>query len=403
MTPHALESPYAWRLAVVSMLCIALGTGGLYLPVVALPQMAAEFGGQRQVPSLAYTLAHIGTGIGGIGMGWLADRLGPRWPVVAAGVMIGLGSWAASGGAQTTFLLSYALLIGLLGHSGTFTPLVNNITGWFERRRGIAIAIVSIGNALGGFVWPQIFRLTLPAWGWRTSLLAYGATAFVGLLLLATYVRPPPGGSRDAGQRPKETLDRLPYPSPVVMALLALAGLCCCTPMAMPLVHMVAFCVDLGLATARGAEAVSLILIVAIVSAFAIGRLADRIGALPTILLGSGVQALALTGFLFVADLPGLYAASALLGVPFIAIIQAYALALREFYGPGLAGWRLGVIMMFTLSGMALGGWLGGVVFDLTLRYAPAIQLGLVFNLVNFLAIASLLQRRRVKARTALA
>jgi MFS family permease len=385
------------------MLCIAVGTGGLYLPIVGMPQMAAEFGGQRQIPSLAYTLAYIGTGLGGIGMGWLADRLSPRWPVVVAGVMIGLGSWTASRGGQTAFLLSYALLIGLLGHSGTFTPLVNNITGWFERRRGIALAIVSIGNALGGFAWPQVFRLTIPVWGWRASLLAYGATAFASLLLLALYVRPSPGSRRRGSERPKETLDRLPFSSPIVMSLLALAGLCCCTPMAMPLVHMVAFCTDLGLSAARGAEAVSLILMAAIVSAFAIGRLADRIGALPTILIGSGVQATALVGFLFVDDLPTLYAASAVIGVPFIALIQAYALALREFYGPGLAGWRLGVIMLFTLSGMALGGWLGGLIFDLTLSYRPAFQVGMVFNLVNFLAVATLLTRGWRRAQTATA
>lgn len=395
----ALESRYAWRLAVVSMACIAIGVGGLYLPVVAMPEMAAEFGGRRQVPSLAYTLAYIGTGVGGVGMGWLADRAGPRWPVLAAGAMIGLGSWAAASGGQLQLLLSFALLVGLLGHAGTFTPLVNNISGWFDRRRGVAIAVVSVGNALGGFLWPQVYRLMLPAWGWRQTLLAYGAFAFVTLVLLALYIRPPAGAETRRKARPKEDFSRLPYPSPVVMTLLAVAGLCCCTPMAMPLVHMVAFCVDLGFAAGRGAEAVSLLLIVAIVSAFVIGRLSDRIGPLPTLLLGSGWQALALAGFLFVEDLPTLYALSALVGVPFIALVQAYAMALRDFYGPQLAGWRLGVVILFTLCGMALGGWLAGVIYDATLRYQPAFQLGLVFNLVNLLCVSALALRWRGRPR----
>jgi len=399
----ALESRYAWRLALVSMTCIAVGVGGLYLPVVAMPEMAAEFGGQRQIPSLAYTLAYIGTGIGGVGMGWLADRAGPRWPVIAAGAMIGLGAWAASVGGQLQVLASFTLLIGLLGHSGTFTPLVNNISGWFDRRRGIAIAIVSIGNALGGFLWPQVYRLTVPAWGWRQSLLAYGAFACVTLILLALYIRPPAGAETRRKTRPREDFSNLPYPSPVVMTLLAVAGLCCCTPMAMPLVHMVAFCVDLGYAAGRGAEAVSLMLIVAIVSAFVIGRLADRIGPLPTLLFGSGWQAVALTGFLFVQDLGSIYLLSALVGVPFIALVQAYAMALREFYGPQLAGWRLGVIILFTLCGMALGGWLAGVIYDATLRYQPAFQLGLAFNLVNFLCVSALALRYRPQRRPAVA
>jgi MFS family permease len=401
MTSPALESRYAWRLAVVSMLCIAVGAGALYLPVVAMPQMAAEFGGQRQIPSLAYTLCYIGVGVGGIGMGWLADRAGPRWPVVAAGLMIGLGAWTAAAGGQWQLLASFTLLMGLFGHSGTFTPLVNNISGWFDRRRGIAIAIVSIGNAVGGFAWPQVYRLTVPAWGWRESLAAYGAFALVSLVLLALYIRPPAGAETRRKSDAREDFSRLPYSSPVTMTLLAVAGLSCCTPMAMPLVHMVAFCVDLGFAAGRGAEAVSLILVVAVVSAFAVGRLADRIGPLPTLLLGSGWQALALAGFLLVNDLPRLYFFSALMGVPFIAMVQAYAMALRDFYGPRLAGWRLGVVFMFTLCGMALGGWIAGVIYDATLRYEPAFLAGIGFNVVNFLCVAALALRWRGRPRVA--
>ncbi|TXL71451.1 MFS transporter [Vineibacter terrae] len=390
MHAPSLESPYAWRLAVASMLCIAIGAGGLYMPVVAMTDIAAEFGNRRQVPSLAYTLAYIGTGIGGIAMGWLADRVGPRWPVMMAGVMIAVGSWTVAQGGEAVLLAGYGLLVGLLGQSGTFTPLVNNITGWFDRRRGTAIAIVAIGNAVGGFIWPQVFRLSLPAWGWRDSLMAYGAFAAVTLVPLSFYVRAAPVRRDTAGGGAAAAGGRLPYRSPITMALLGIAGLCCCAPMAMPVVHMVAFCSDLGFSAARGSEAVSLVLLVAIVFAFIMGRLADRIGPLPAILIGSSLQALALLGFMFVDSLPGLLALSGLMGIPFIATVQAYALALRDFYGARAAGWRLGFIMLFTLCGMALGGWLAGIIFDLTLRYQAAFGIGFLFNLVNLLAVAIL-------------
>lgn len=398
MSAPSLESPYAWRLAVASSLCIAIGVGGLYLTVVAMTDIAAEFGNRRQVPSLAYMLAYIGTGVGGIAMGWLADRVGPRWPVMIAGIMIALGCWTVARGGEITLLAGYGVLVGLLGQSGTFTPLVNNITGWFDRRRGTAIAVVAIGNAIGGFAWPQVFRLAVPAWGWRDSLLAYGAFAFATLVPLSFYVRAAPV-RRDVGGAGAPASGRLPFRSTIVMALLGIAGLCCCTPMAMPLVHMVAFCGDLGFSAARGSEAVSLILAMAIVFAFLMGRVADRIGPLPSILIGSGVQALALLGFMFVDNLPLLFTLSALLGVPFIAIVQAYAMALRDFYGARPAGWRLGFIMLFTLCGMALGGWLAGMIFDLTLRYQTAFGVGLLFNIVNLLAIAALyVGWRRVRA-----
>jgi len=398
MSEPGLESPYAWRLAVVSMLAIAVGVGGLYLPVVAMAPMAAEFGNQRQIPSLAYTLAYIGTGFGGIAMGWLADRLGPRWPVMLAGLMIALGCALASRSGALGLLASYTLLVGLLGHSGTFAPLANNITGWFERRRGTALAIVAVGNALGGFAWPQVYRFLLPAWGWRQTLLAYGL--FAGALLLAAglYVRPPPGG-RLGRHAPREDFHRLPFRSPFVMGLLGAAGLGCCTPMAMPLVHMVAFCGDLGLPAARGSEAVSLILLVAVASAFLGGRVIDRIGPLPTVLIGSSIQAFAVIGFMtWVDDLASLWLFSAIMGVPFIVTVQGYALILRDFYGPHLAGWRLGYIMLFTLCGMALGSWLAGVIFDLTLRYQGAFLAGLAFNVLNLAAVGLLYWRwQRVK------
>jgi len=402
MTDPALDSPYAWRLAFVSMLCIAVGTGGLYLPVVAMTQIAAEFGERRQVPSLAYTLAYVGTGLGGIGMGWLADRVGPRWPVAMAGAMIGLGTWgAARSDDELALLASFGLGIGLLGHAGTFTPLLANVTRWFERRRGTAVAVVAVGNALGGVLWPQIYRLALPAWGWRQTLFYYGMFAAVALVGMAFYVRPAPGRTVGKGAaRPVETFDRLPYSSPVTMALLAIAGLACCTPMAMPVVHMVAFCGDLGFAAARGSEAISLILTTGIACAFVTGSVVDRIGAMPTLLIASSIQATALAGFLIVDDLAMLYAVSAVFGISFLSLVQCYAIVLREFYGPAMGSWRIGYIMLFTLSGMALGGWLAGVIFDATLRYAPAFLAGLGFNLLNLLTVLILyVGWRRVRRR----
>ena len=352
--------------------------------------MAAEFGGRRQIPSLAYTLAYLGAGVGGIGMGWLADRTGPRVPVLIGGTMLGLGAWAASAGGELQLLACYGLMMGLFGQSGGFTPLAGNIAGWFEARRGEALALVIAGNALGGFVWPQVFRFLLPSLGWRDTLMLYGGWAAASMILLSLYIRPPPGRAGRGRHRPREDFSSLPYPSRVVMGLICLAGLTCCAPMSMPLVQMVGYCADLGIAVERGTEAVSLILLVAIASAFAAGRIAGRIGVLPVMLFLSGLQALALAVLQVVGGVPGLFLAAVLLGIPFLALVQLYTLLLRQLYGANLATWRLGVVMMFTLGGMALGGWLGGVIYDATLRYEPAFQAGIALNLVNFLAIATL-------------
>lgn len=397
-----IESGYAWRLAVVSMICVAAGGGSAFLPIVAMQQMAQEFGGQRQVPSLAYTLAYVGMGAGGIMMGWLSDKLGPRAPLLIAAACIAMGAWLGSSGGPLALFVGYGLLMGFLGNSATFTPMLNNIQGWFEGRRGIAVAIVSVGPAVGGFTWPQIYRALLPDYGWRDTLMIFGVVSGTIVALSALYVRRAPI-ARGLGNAPvRENLAALPMSSPAIMALLSAASFCCCLAMAMPFAHMVAFCGDLGFAADRGAEAVSLILLVAIASTFVIGRLADKIGPLPTSLICSVIQIVSLVGFLFVATLWGIYTLSAIHGIPFIAIVQGYALNLRTLYGPGIGGWRLGVVMFLAMGGMAVGGWLGGVIFDNTGSYTWAFRLALLANLINLALLTILYLAQRGRPRSAM-
>jgi MFS family permease len=184
--------------------------------------------------------------------------------------------------------------------------------------------------------------------------------------------------------------------------LLSAAGFCCCVAMAIPFVHMVAFCGDLGFASARGSEAVSLILVTAVASVFAMGRLSDYIGPLRVSLLCALIQIASLLGFVFVQTLSGIYTLSVIHGIPYIAIVQGYALILRQIYGPAIAGWRLGVVMLFAMAGMAVGGWLGGAIFDATLSYRSAFQAALAFNLLNLMLLGTLyfIQRRRLYAGT---
>jgi MFS family permease len=394
-----VDSGYAWRLAFLSMFCIGLGGGAIYLPVVGLKEIAAEFGDHRTVPSTAYMLGFFCMGLGGVLMGWLADRMSPRVPLFIAGVSIFAGGWLASSGGELALYLGYALPLGFLGNAATFTPAMNNIQGWFERRRSTAVSIISVGPAISGFLWPQIYRWLLPDLGWRRTLVVYGVTAGVLLFACAFYVRPAPVARR-TGKHTAESLGHLRVSSPLLMTTLSAAGFCCCAAMAVPFVHMVAFCGDLGFAPARGSEAIALILLTAVAATFAMGRLSDFIGPLRVSLLCSLVQVVSLTGYYLVTSLGGIYALSFVHGVPYIAIVQGYALILRHFYGPSIAGWRLGVVMLFAMAGMAAGGWLGGAVFDATLSYRPAFQAALAFDLVNLMLLGALylVQRRRAIA-----
>ncbi len=392
-----VDSSYAWRLAIVSMICIGLGGGAIYLPVVALKEIAAEFGDRRAVPSMAYMLGFFAMGVGGVFMGWLADRTSPRVPLLIAGVSILVGGWLATRGGEFALYAGYALPLGFLGNAATFTPAMNNVQGWFDKHRSTAVSIISVGPAVSGFTWPQVYRWLVPQVGWRESLVIYGVVAGVLLFLCAFYVRPSPAARAKSTRKAAENIAGLPMPSPVIMALLSGAGFCCCAAMAVPFVHMVAFCGDLGISPARGSEAISLILLTAVAATFAMGRLSDHIGPIKVNLLCSVIQVGSLTGYLFVQGIYGIYVFSLIHGIPYIAIVQGYALNLRALYGPGIAGWRLGVVMLFAMAGMAVGGWMGGAIFDATLSYRVAFQAALILNLLNLLLLGVLYfgQRQR--------
>ena len=183
-------------------------------------------------------------------------------------------------------------------------------------------------------------------------------------------------------------------PPRALQVLLCVAGFACCVAMAMPQVHIVAYCGDLGYGVARGAEMLSLMLGFGIVSRVGSGFVADRIGGLATLLLGSAAQGTALLLYTLFDGEMSLYVISALFGLFQGGIVPSYAFIVREFFPPSEVGARLGVVLMMTLFGMAFGGWISGAIFDHTGSYQAAFLNGLAWNLVN-LAIATWLFMQR--------
>ena len=397
MTVSSPESPYACVRLGASLLLMTIGGVGMYSMAVALAQVQAEFSADRGGASLPYTLTMIGFGFGGIVMGRLSDRFGVFVPVLIGGVCLGLG-FVLAGMAPSLlqFTLVHGLLIGLLGCSATFAPLVADTALWFNRHRGIAVAICASGNYLGGAVWPPILQHFFETAGWRTTYIGVGVFCAVSIVGLSFVLRRrPPALEMAAPGSVASRRGELPLGlSPnALMALLAVAGVACCVAMSMPQVHIVAYCSDLGYGAARGAEMLSLMLGFGIVSRLLSGWISDRIGGLRTLLLGSALQGVALVLFLPFDGLVSLYVVSAMFGLFQGGIVPAYALIVREYFNPNEAGTRTGVVLMATLFGMALGGWMSGAIFDVSGSYRAAFVNGIAFNLVN-LSIAFWLLRR---------
>jgi len=408
-TTQSIESRYGWAVAVASTLMIATAFGASYLVVVSLKPIAADFGWPRQIPSAAYGVSLLGAGIGGIIVGLWSDRRGMGLPALMGAFMVGIGAIAA-GFAQdmVSFLTVHFLLIGLLGNGPMFAPLVANITRWFDRRRGIAVAIVASGQSLAGAVWPPLFRYTVDAYGWRATMIGYGIAAICILVPLSLVLQRRPravlraGHAGEPGQQDAAGLI-LGFQPNTVLALLCLAIVGCCVAMAMPMVHIVAYCTDIGLSAARGAEMLSLLLACSFISRIAYGWLADRLGGLTTLLIGASLQLTGLALYVVVDSLYGLYAVSIYYGLGYGGIVPMYAIIVRELFPEREAAWRMGVVFLFGTIGMALGGYLGGLIFDLTATYAFAFLVGMAFNVMNLVLVGLLVWRseRRLPAPAA--
>ena len=390
----AVDSTYAWVRLTVALVLGTIGSVGMWSYVVALPAVQTEFGTDRGAASMPYTFAMIGFAFGGVLMGRFADRFGIVFPAILGTLLLGAGYLAAAYAPNIWMLDAAFALIGA-GASGTFGPIISDMSHWFRKRRGIAIAIASCGNYLSGVVWPPVVQHFITTDGWRTTHIWVGVFCLVTMLPLALMMRRPSPVDHvalDTATGGRGTLGLKPN---TLQGLLAIGGIACCVAMSMPQVHIVAYCGDLGYGPARGAEMLSLMLGLGLIARVASGSIADKIGGLGALMIGSALQAFALLLYLGFNGLTSLYVISGLFGLFQGGIIPMYAIIVREYFPPRDAGIRTGVALMFALFGMALGGWMSGAIFDLTGSYRAAFANGFFWNLLNLVIIGWLIVRSR--------
>jgi MFS family permease len=406
------DSLYAWGRVAASLGLATVGGIGLWAPVVVLTTIQEEFNVGRAGGSLPYTATMVGFAIGGITLGRLADKFGILLPLLIGAATLGVGFIAGSySGSYWQFILIQALLIGMLGSSATFGPLVADTTHWFKRQRGLAVAIVASGNYLAGTIWPPLLQYAISNYGWRDAYFGIGILCLVTMLPLALFLKRRPSitdhhpVNTNGGGNGSRAHDLLPAPK-FLQPLLMLAGIACCVAMSMPQVHIVAYCTDLGYGPARGAEMLSVMLGMGVISRLGSGLIADKIGGVGTLILGSILQCVTLIFYIPFNGLTSLYVVSALFGLSQGGIVPSYALIVRQYFPARQAGLRVSLVLMSTVIGMAIGGWMTGLIFDWTGSYSAAFLNGIAWNLVNmsiafWLLMGGFRARKRLAAQVA--
>ena len=395
---HGVESRQSWVIACIVLALLSISYGSPLVLIVGLKPITEDLGTIRQVTALAAALTWIGTGAGGILMGWVADRIGIRRTVCFGATMIAAGLCLSATGKIWALYLGHFLLLGLLGNGAMFPPLMVYVSRWFEARRGTALALISSGQYISGMLWPTVFEHAIAGIGWQATMIGYGLFCLVAippLAALCLHSAPEPLPWSEAGHAARRRRSVLGLSPSAVMVIVSIAGFCCCVPMALPQSHLVAFCSDVGIPAAQGAAMLSVLQACAFVSRQFWGWLADRVGGLITLALGSACQALAIAAFLLTQDEAGLFMISAAYGLGFAGIVPAYVLIVREFYPSTEASWRVPTVLFVSMGGMAFGSWFAGALYDHFGFYAPAFAVGVLFNLANLALIGFLVLRQR--------
>ena len=379
-----MDTASSWRrLTICSVIGLFINIG-IWSVVVVLPEIEREFNSSRASSALPYTFTLAGFAIGNFIIGSIVDRIGIAKATIYASLLISSNFLLCSLSDSLLIITSSHFFLGL-GTAVGFGPLIADITHWFVKRRGIAVAIIASGNYLSGVVWSPLIGIMLSSFTWRDIYLSIAialptvAIPFAFLLLnKTTRIKSDTENDFYANNSKlvKVSGGRLQF-------LLGMAGIGCCIAMAMPQVHIVAYCVGLGFGATIGASMLSVMLASGIISRIMFGLCADRIGSLSTLILSSALQMISLIFFIPFDGMISLFVVSAIFGLSQGGIVPSYALVVRHFLPAREAGQRIGIVLMLTIFGMAIGGWMSGFIFDQTGSYKMAFLNGILWNIFN--------------------
>ncbi len=382
------DSRLAWiRLSLVFVIC-AIGFIGMWSVVMIMPAVEQEFNTNRSSSTIPYILTMLGFGIGNIIIGKYTDKFGITKPVIFAFSCLIICYFFSVSSKNLTILSFFQFLLGF-SSAAFFGPMMTDISNFFENKRGLAVSIVASAQHFAGAFWPFLLDFYLKDGDWRSSHILIGIICIIIIPPICYFVfkMRSKNSLKDEFKNYKNSKLTLSISSRHLQILLMFAGIGCCVGMSTPQVHIIPLCIEKGYGLSIGSNILSIILFCAVISRVYFGYIADKIGPIQTLLLGSSLQAFTLFLFIPFSDLNSLYIVSILFGLSQGGIVPSYALIIRKFLPVNQAAERTGMVIFTTVIGMALGGWGSGKIFDLTNSYALGFLNSVLWNLTNIAII----------------
>ncbi|MCO5092180.1 MFS transporter [Bosea sp. (in: a-proteobacteria)] len=390
-----MDGWYSWRRAFYSVLIGMITNASMWTSVTLMPVLQSEFGLTRTEASYPYIAIMFGYLVGGPVLGRWSDRYGVANILVVSSILASLGYLVGAMMHSFWPFLLTQLFVGL-GAAVGLAPLTADISHWFRKRRGMAITVVSSAGYLSGALWAIIIGNMVRDGSWRDVHLLIGGVLLMVVPLSFLLRRRVPSDVLDEADRSSSQKAKHVGLSPLtIKSILVLAAVSCCIAMAIPQIHIVALCGDLGFTVSQGSELISMMLLGGIASRFVCGAIIDIVGPVTILFVGSLLQMLALTFYIHADGLASLQLVSVVFGLAQGGILPSYPLIVREYLPARSAGAIIGVVAAGNIFGMAFGGWISGWIYDQTGSYFVAFLNGIGWNGLNVILIGSLVLRMR--------
>jgi MFS family permease len=388
----APEPAYRWIIVITSAVIMA-GSLGLILNGVSvfLVPLEQEFGWGRGPVSFINFAGLAGIAIGGIVMGRVSEFIGIRRSVFLGSITLGLAVLIASRADQLWQFYAIFFLGSFLGGGSLFAPLVANTSRWFKTGVGLAIGIVSGGQALGQGLIPYFGGMAISAIGWRDTFLWMGILMLVTLPLLALLIRPPPpAGSAASTDQAAAAAPDIPLSTNTVIIWMSIAVVLCCTTMSVPLIHLVPYAQSCGIPLSEAGGIILVMLIAGICGRVAFGKLADMIGAIRAYWIASAWQTVLVVLFLQFQSLESLMVFAVIYGFGYGGVMTTILVSMQVLTPVARRASATGIVASFGFFGHAIGGYQGGLFYDLIGNYGWAFANAAIAGITNLIVVGAL-------------
>ncbi|MBI2853433.1 MAG: MFS transporter [Chloroflexi bacterium] len=382
-----LGIPFRWVIVILGFIILILSNLNVNTFGIFFKPTADQFGWSRGMVSGAYSLRALLMAALVVPMGYLSDRYGPRWVLVACCLFSGT-AFVLIGRAASLwqYYLAQGVLMGI-GNSGLFVCVAATVGRWHDARRGLALGIMSTGTGISSIVFPLVAANLIQSLGWHWAIAILGAiTLAVGIPVSLLFKNPEERGGRTVRKSgpysPFEAWRLVPklLQDPVLIAIVLMLFFFY-TAGNLFTSQFVNYVTDTGISALVAATMMSAMGVASATGRLGLGSVSDRIGTKADNVVCCALVAVAFIILPFTHISATMWLAAIAFGVGFGGMAPLIPSLVLERFGTERVAALTGVAMMGNFLGSVAGPWMGGFIFDVFESYLLAFVLSTVFTI----------------------